>query len=604
MWIVEQGGCQGIFHAIGEEDLERILRHPATMIASDGEVPTFGKASPAPAQLRHVRARARRLRAGSKVITLEDAVRKMTAFPAQRLGLVDRGLLRPGMKADIAVFDPARVRDMATFEKPHQYAEGISHGHRQRSGRVRRRRDDRGRPCLRAGRCTLGGAPAAAHTANGDDVDPQLPALRRADPRERRRLSALRRRAAGAARTAARSVSRAGAGLPDRRCRPGRAGEIAARRRRDRVHGARGDCLQDLFGGGRLSRLQFGGRPGRVRRAKRRRAACARAPAGPGQRAKNRVRLRTPDPRSRRKTVHDEERSSPAVRVTLASLRSGRIGLALRWPSCRMLTARADGSGVGIEYQVVATNKTSTMEKELNEAAEAGFRFDAVMGGETAFGGKEVVVVMSRAAGTKAGRFGYRLLATSKTSTMQKEMQDASDAGFQYRGQTVFNSAFGGDEVVCILERDSAAAKDRVDYRLVATSKTSTLQKELRAGRRRRLPDRRHDRRQDGARRQRARGHHAAGARAVTRYNRGVSTGRRPHVQERRSCPVAGAARCPVRRASHRLRSSTCRSSQCVTSWFSSTSRGRRRNRSSQVTEAFRALRRRRFPASPRSRTA
>ena len=50
---------------------------------------------------------------------------------------------------------------------------------------------------------------------------------------------------------------------------------------------------------------------------------------------------------------------------------------------------------------------------------------------------------------------------------------------FRYRGQTVFNSAFGGNEVVCILERDSAAAKERVDYRLVATSKTSTLQKEL-----------------------------------------------------------------------------------------------------------------------------
>jgi hypothetical protein len=137
------------------------------------------------------------------------------------------------------------------------------------------------------------------------------------------------------------------------------------------------------------------------------------------------------------------------------------------------------GSGVGIDYHVVATSKTSTMQKELNEAAEMGFRFDTVMGGETAFGGNEVVVVMSRASGTKAGRFGYRLLATSKTSTMQKELQDAADAGFQYRGQTVFNTAFGGDEVVCILERDGAAAQERVDYRLVATSKTGTLQKEL-----------------------------------------------------------------------------------------------------------------------------
>lgn len=137
------------------------------------------------------------------------------------------------------------------------------------------------------------------------------------------------------------------------------------------------------------------------------------------------------------------------------------------------------GSGVGVEYLVVATSRTSTMEKELNAGAEAGYRYDAVMGGETAFGGNEVVAVMSRAAGTRDGRFAYRLLATSKTSTMQKELQAASDAGFQYRGQTVFTSAFGGEEVVCILERDGSAAAARVDYRLVATSKTSTLQKEL-----------------------------------------------------------------------------------------------------------------------------
>ena len=136
-------------------------------------------------------------------------------------------------------------------------------------------------------------------------------------------------------------------------------------------------------------------------------------------------------------------------------------------------------AGVGLEHHVVATSKTSTMEKELNDAAEKGFRFAQVMGGETAFGGNEVVVVMSKPAGTKTGRFGYRLLATNKTSTMQKELQDASNAGFQYRGQTVFTSAFGGDEVVCILERDGAEPKEQIDYRLVATSKTGTLEKEL-----------------------------------------------------------------------------------------------------------------------------
>jgi hypothetical protein len=132
-----------------------------------------------------------------------------------------------------------------------------------------------------------------------------------------------------------------------------------------------------------------------------------------------------------------------------------------------------------IEYRVLATSKTSTMEKELNAAAEAGYRFASVMGGETAFGGSEVVVVMQRSSAT-AGRYAYRLLATSKTSTMQKELQAAADQGYEYIGQTVFESMFGGKEVVCLLERDKDAPEGRRhDYRLVATKRTSTLEKEL-----------------------------------------------------------------------------------------------------------------------------
>jgi hypothetical protein len=131
-----------------------------------------------------------------------------------------------------------------------------------------------------------------------------------------------------------------------------------------------------------------------------------------------------------------------------------------------------------IEYRVLATNKTSTMQKEMQEAAEAGFRFGDVMGGDTAFGGSEVVVIMHR--GGSPARFAYRLLATNKTSTMQKEMQEAGDAGFEYRGQSVFKSTFGGKEVVAILER-SLETKTAVpyEYRLLATKKTSTIQKEL-----------------------------------------------------------------------------------------------------------------------------
>jgi len=130
-------------------------------------------------------------------------------------------------------------------------------------------------------------------------------------------------------------------------------------------------------------------------------------------------------------------------------------------------------------YRVLATNKTSTMQKEMSNAADAGFRYVAVMGGETSFGGSEVVVLMGRTGEGKA-RFEYRLLATSKTSTMQKELQDASDAGFDYVGQTVFKSMFGGSEVACILERDrETAARPRYEYKLLATKKTSTLDKEL-----------------------------------------------------------------------------------------------------------------------------
>jgi hypothetical protein len=133
-----------------------------------------------------------------------------------------------------------------------------------------------------------------------------------------------------------------------------------------------------------------------------------------------------------------------------------------------------------VEYRVLATTKTSTMEKELNEAAEAGFRFQAFMGGETAFGGDEVVAVLVRK-DSGAQRFAYKLLATTKTSTMQQELQETADAGFEYRGQSVFSSFFGGDEVVLVLERDKDAEPLRFEYRLVATSKTATLQKELAA---------------------------------------------------------------------------------------------------------------------------
>jgi len=135
-----------------------------------------------------------------------------------------------------------------------------------------------------------------------------------------------------------------------------------------------------------------------------------------------------------------------------------------------------------IEHRIIATMRTSTMKKELNDAAAAGFRFQAVMGGETAMGGKEVVAVASRPTGGGGSRYSYKLLAANKTGTMQKEVQAASELGYEYRGQTVFESAFGGKEVVVILERDKESrTSGGYMYKLLATTKTSTMEKELKA---------------------------------------------------------------------------------------------------------------------------
>lgn len=123
--IQQKGGCQAVYHAISEEDIERILRSPYSMIGSDGEIPQFGHGAPHPRSYgtfsrvlaRYVRER--------KTLTLEEAVRKMSGYTSERLRLYDRGLLRPGMKADVVIFDPAKVQDKADYANPHQYAEGV-----------------------------------------------------------------------------------------------------------------------------------------------------------------------------------------------------------------------------------------------------------------------------------------------------------------------------------------------------------------------------------------------------------------------------------------------------------------------------------------------
>lgn len=127
MDIVEKGSARAVFHAMQEEDVERILGHPATAVGSDGGISVFGRGVPHPREYgSFARVLARYVRE-RKTLALEDAVRKMSSLTAQRLGLRERGLLREGYFADIAVFDPARVRDNATFDTPHQYATGVEY---------------------------------------------------------------------------------------------------------------------------------------------------------------------------------------------------------------------------------------------------------------------------------------------------------------------------------------------------------------------------------------------------------------------------------------------------------------------------------------------
>lgn len=122
-----KGGAGCIFHAMSEEDVIRIMQHPFTAHASDGGLTKFGVDHPHPRAYgtfpRILGHYVREL----KVLPLEEAIRKMTSFPAQRLNLSDRGVIKEGNIADITIFDADNVIDKSTFEKPHQYPEGIEY---------------------------------------------------------------------------------------------------------------------------------------------------------------------------------------------------------------------------------------------------------------------------------------------------------------------------------------------------------------------------------------------------------------------------------------------------------------------------------------------
>lgn len=120
-----------VFHEISEDDLRRVISHPLAMIGSDGESEApYGPTGSSPTHPRSYGTFPRAIRRyslDSGLVPLEEMIRKMTSMPAARLGLHDRGTLTEGMAADVVVFDPNRIRDRATYDKSHEYAEGIVH---------------------------------------------------------------------------------------------------------------------------------------------------------------------------------------------------------------------------------------------------------------------------------------------------------------------------------------------------------------------------------------------------------------------------------------------------------------------------------------------
>jgi N-acyl-D-aspartate/D-glutamate deacylase len=124
-----EGDASGVFFAMREEDVAYVLSRPWVSIGSDGSAlaPTgiLARSHPHPRSYgTYPRVLGKYVRE-SKTLTLPDAIRKMTSLPAERLGITDRGQLKPGYKADVVVFNPETITERSTFDQPHQLSEGV-----------------------------------------------------------------------------------------------------------------------------------------------------------------------------------------------------------------------------------------------------------------------------------------------------------------------------------------------------------------------------------------------------------------------------------------------------------------------------------------------
>ena len=123
--IMKRGGASAVFHGMGEEDVKRIMKYPFNMFASDATIRVLNAGMPHPRGYgTNARVLGKYVRV-DKVLTLEEAIRRMTSLPAQKFQLADRGLLKSGFAADIVIFDENEVQDVSTFDKPHAYSKGF-----------------------------------------------------------------------------------------------------------------------------------------------------------------------------------------------------------------------------------------------------------------------------------------------------------------------------------------------------------------------------------------------------------------------------------------------------------------------------------------------
>ena len=127
MDMMEQGGAGMEFHGMSDEDVRVIMQYPFNMFASDASIRVYGSGNPHPRGYgTNARVLSKYVR-DEKILSLEEAIRRMSSLPAQKFQLSDRGLLREGYAADIVVFDEKKVQDLSTYDKPHQYTTGFQY---------------------------------------------------------------------------------------------------------------------------------------------------------------------------------------------------------------------------------------------------------------------------------------------------------------------------------------------------------------------------------------------------------------------------------------------------------------------------------------------